>query len=66
MGTRYSNSSTAMAGASASKDISARGLLYPNKMTYTLSGLKILTGCGMVVLGSLALYHKVIQWHKYL
>jgi hypothetical protein len=57
MGTRYSNGS-AMAGGTASKDNSLRGVLYPNKLTYTLSGLKILTGCGMVVLGAGALYHK--------
>ncbi len=59
MGTRgYPNGSAMAGGTNASKDTSIRGLLYPNKLTYTLSGLKILTGCGMVVLGALALYHK--------
>ena len=48
-----------MAGGGAStKENSLRGILYPNKITYTLSALKIITGCGMVVLGSLALYYK--------
>ena len=45
-------------GSSGAKDNSLRGVLYPNKITYTLSALKIITGCGMVVLGSLALYYK--------
>lgn len=35
-----------------------RGVFYPRKITYTLSGLKIATGCGLVLLGALALYQK--------
>ena len=35
-----------------------RGVFYPRKITYTLSALKIITGCGLVLLGALALYQK--------
>ena len=35
-----------------------RGVFYPRKITYTLSGLKIAIGCGLVLLGALALYQK--------
>lgn len=35
-----------------------RGVFYPRKITYTLSGLKIVSGCGLVLLGALALYQK--------
>lgn len=35
-----------------------RGVFYPRKITYTLSALKIATGCGLVLLGALALYQK--------
>ena len=34
------------------------GFHYPNRLTYTLSALKIATGCGLVFLGTLALYQK--------
>jgi len=53
------HSGSRMAGTgTTSKTSSQRGILYPNKVTTTLSVLKILTGCGMVILGSLALFHK--------
>ena len=35
-----------------------RGFFYPRKLTYVLSGLKIIFGSGLVVMGALALYHK--------
>ena len=35
-----------------------KGLFYPKKLTYVLSGLKIIFGSGLVVMGALALYHK--------
>ena len=33
-------------------------MLYPRRFTYTLSALKIATGCGLVALGAVALYLK--------
>ena len=35
-----------------------RGIFYPRKITYVLSSLKIAAGCGLVLLGALALYQK--------
>lgn len=32
--------------------------LYPTRLTYVISGLKIIFGSGLVVMGALALYHK--------
>ena len=37
---------------------SLRGIFYPRKITYVLSSLKIAAGCGLVLLGALALYQK--------
>ena len=34
------------------------GTFYPRKVTYTLAALKIICGCALVVLGTLALYQK--------
>ena len=35
-----------------------KGVFYPKKLTYVLSGLKVIFGSGLVVMGALALYHK--------
>ncbi len=35
-----------------------RGIFYPKKITYVLSGLKIMCGVGLVLVGALALYQK--------
>jgi hypothetical protein len=47
-----------VSGASLKDSQSLRGMFYPRRITYTLSGLKIAGGCGLVLLGALALYQK--------
>ena len=47
-----------MAANSLKESQTLRGIFYPRKITYVLSSLKIAAGCGLVLLGALALYQK--------
>ncbi len=47
---------TAAAAAKHPNDI--RGIFYPRRLTYTLAFLKMAAGCGLVLMGAMALYLK--------